>query len=210
MRSRWNSDFRYLARVAVTAAAIVCLAPEPSRGSPGITREAVAGTWAARVGPLFPMGLEGPHSCTASIVQSKHLNLIATAAHCLDGVVIAEVLFVPGYQDGRTPNGVWRLSGAYRDPSWEEARNPVADIAFATVEPVDDQEIESVLGAFPISDGHRSDHLHVTILGYPRTQDSPLDCKSTARKYGRQQLRVHCPRLTGARVGVRGSRRPGS
>src|SRR6516162_6297864 len=66
---------------------------------------AFAGTPA--VGALFTTsaGKLGRHFCTASVVNSPAGDLVITAAHCVSGT--SNVAFVPGYDRGATPYGVW-------------------------------------------------------------------------------------------------------
>jgi hypothetical protein len=81
------------------------------------------------VGPLFSGGLDAPHSCTASVVDSPSGDLILTAAHCLSGTGVG-LQFAPGYDDGYLPYGVWTVVAAYVDPSWVATQDPAHDYAF--------------------------------------------------------------------------------
>jgi Trypsin-like peptidase domain len=84
------------------------------------------------VGPLFRDGLGQPHDCTASVVASPGRDLILTAAHCISGTG-AGYLFVPGYDKGATPHGVWTVTHAYVDPRWISVQDPRDDIAILQV-----------------------------------------------------------------------------
>ncbi|HET9971168.1 MAG TPA: trypsin-like serine protease [Streptosporangiaceae bacterium] len=63
------------------------------------------------VGTLFTRasGQLGQHFCTASVVDSPAGDLVMTAAHCMTGASGA-VAFVPGYNHGSTPYGVWTVT----------------------------------------------------------------------------------------------------
>lgn len=84
------------------------------------------------VGPLFVRGLGQPHSCSASVLRSSGHDLVLTAAHCVSGTG-AGILFVPGYDDGRAPYGVWTVVRAYVDPSWLARQDPQRDYAILQV-----------------------------------------------------------------------------
>src|SRR3954466_8628600 len=109
-----------LAAVGVTAAATAAQAAPPAPpGTP--TATTFAGT--PTVGPLFRDGLTQHHECTASVIASPSRNLLLTAAHCITGTA-AGYQFVPGYDGGSTPYGVWTVTHAYVDPSWATRQDP--------------------------------------------------------------------------------------
>ncbi|MFJ6938814.1 trypsin-like serine peptidase [Streptomyces sp. NPDC101132] len=166
---------------------------------PGTTVRAAATEAGDRVGALFTGGLDGGHFCTASVVRSADRNLIATAAHCLGGDV-ADTVFVPGYREGEAPYGVWRLTAAYVADSWTEEEDPDADVAFATVAPLDGRQVEEVLGGFPVAPEQPGD-VAVTVIGYPRTDAVPLRCTNTTTLFGDTQRRVECPDYSGGTSG---------
>jgi hypothetical protein len=56
--------------------------PLPGQSAESRTAGARAGL---RVGALFEHGPSGNHFCTASVVSSPGLNLLITAAHCING-----------------------------------------------------------------------------------------------------------------------------
>ncbi|MBV9487089.1 MAG: signal peptide-containing protein, partial [Frankiaceae bacterium] len=72
------------------------------------------------------------HTCTASVVRSKHRDLIVTAAHCVRKGDGSGYTFVPGYNDGKTPYGVWRTVAAYGAAKWRHQgkRSTQRDWAF--------------------------------------------------------------------------------
>ncbi len=84
------------------------------------------------VGALFRDGLGADHGCSASVVASPRHDLVLTAAHCVSGTA-AGWLFVPGYDRGRTPHGVWTVTHAYVDPEWTSGQDPQHDYAVLTV-----------------------------------------------------------------------------
>ncbi|WP_424215132.1 trypsin-like serine peptidase [Streptomyces sp. BI20] len=165
----------------------------------GVTREAAATPSTARVGALFAGDLDAGHHCTASVVRSAGRDVIVTAAHCLDGDP-SGMLFAPGFRDGATPYGVWPLTAVVTDPAWSAGQDPDADVAFATVAPVDGREVEDVVGGFPLADTDPTDPT-VTVIGYPRSQDTPLTCTNATDSISDTQRRIACPDLTGGTSG---------
>lgn len=113
-----------LAATCVSSGAASAVDPGPPPGTP--TATAFPGT--PTVGPLFRNGLDKPHGCTASVVASPGRDLLLTAAHCVSGTA-AGWTFAPGYDDGRTPYGVWTVTHAYVDPRWMADQDPRADYA---------------------------------------------------------------------------------
>ncbi|MFC6715509.1 trypsin-like serine peptidase [Branchiibius cervicis] len=84
------------------------------------------------VGALFAPGSGGQHSCTATVLASPTQDLIITAAHCLSGTG-AGWSFVPGYDAGKAPYGVWHVTAVYVRPLWQSQQSSLADIAILRV-----------------------------------------------------------------------------
>lgn len=83
-----------------------------------------------RVGALFLPGLYPAfHTCTASVVHSSGHDVVMTAAHCMQGSGLG-YLFAPGYHDGKTPYGTWRVTAAYGSGRWVRHQDPQRDWAF--------------------------------------------------------------------------------
>ncbi|MER5928699.1 serine protease [Streptomyces sp. NPDC002054] len=194
---------RRTVRVAVAMAAMAALlsvdlpAATAAAGA-GRTVEAPPGGTTDRVGALFASGLDGGHFCTASVVRSTGRDVIATAAHCLGDV--SGTVFVPGYHNGTAPYGVWRLTGMSVDPGWQRAQDPDADLAFATVAPLDGRAVQDVVGGFPVAADQPAD-AEVTVLGYPSDRDTPLTCTHTTELWSNTQRRIACPALGGGTSG---------
>ncbi len=83
--------------------------------------QAFAGTPA--VGALFTTssGRLGQHFCTASVVDSPDGDLAITAAHCVTGIS-GTIAFVPGYDNGNKPYGVWTVTKVYGSATPPPAR----------------------------------------------------------------------------------------
>ncbi|WP_225849153.1 serine protease [Streptomyces sp. HPF1205] len=120
------------ALMALGTLTAVPAAADDGPGAPPGTPTATRFDGIATVGPLFRGGLDHDHSCTASVVAAPGHDLILAAAHCVRGTA-AGWLFAPGYDAGRTPYGVWTVTGAYVDPKWSRDQDPRYDYAILRV-----------------------------------------------------------------------------
>ncbi|MFK0253834.1 trypsin-like serine peptidase [Streptomyces sp. NPDC090445] len=201
-RSAVRRTSRTLAALAAMATLLSLNVPDAGAVPPlGVTARAMPDAAAARVGPLFARGLGGGHFCTAAVVRSEGRDVIATAAHCMGDP--QNTVFAPGYRDGRAPYGLWRLTGVFVAPDWTGGEDPDADLAFATVVPVDGghgRSVEDAVGGFPVAAG-QPDDAAVTVIGYPSTEDAPLRCGNTTALYSGTQRRIDCPDLGGGTSG---------
>lgn len=120
--------------LAVLIATSVVSAPTALADPPAPPRTPTAHSihGVSTVGPVFRSGLTIPHACTGSVVDALSRNLVLTAAHCLSGTA-AGWLFVPGYEAGHTPYGVWTVTHAYVDPAWIAHQDPQHDYALLQV-----------------------------------------------------------------------------
>ncbi|MBT2454119.1 serine protease [Streptomyces sp. ISL-86] len=225
-RIRARRTSRILPTVAAMALLVSVDMPDAEAVPPlGVTARAVPDATADRVGALFADGLDGGHFCTAAVVHSDGRDVIATAAHCLDDP--RNTVFAPGYRDGTAPYGLWRLTSVYAAPAWTDGEDPDADIAFATVAPVDGGQpayVEDAVGGFPVApelldrpgesgqagdpgragqagEAGRAGDPTVTVLGYPSSQDTPLRCTNTTTLVSATQRRIDCPDLSGGTSG---------
>uniref|UniRef100_UPI003556B1F2 trypsin-like serine peptidase n=1 Tax=Sphaerisporangium perillae TaxID=2935860 RepID=UPI003556B1F2 len=76
--------------------------------------------------------------CSASSVQSKYHNLVATAGHCVfdEGVqnsAIDNWVFIPGYYQGKSPWGIYVGKAAYVHYDFGVYEDYDSDYAFVTV-----------------------------------------------------------------------------
>jgi V8-like Glu-specific endopeptidase len=161
------------------------------KGTP-TARTAVYG---GRVGALFSHDTSGTHFCTAGTVDSPNHNLIVTAAHCLhggkDGDYIGDLVFVPGYRDGKAPYGVWKVRRQLVDDRWRKSSDEDLDVGFAVLQPLDGRNIADVVGAdtLAIDPGYRN---VVRVTGYPMHSDKPITCLNATTKADAHQLRFDC------------------
>ncbi|MEU7132776.1 trypsin-like peptidase domain-containing protein [Streptomyces sp. NPDC046261] len=169
--------------------------PEALRASrPPVAAEAAP---SAAVGPLFYTAQGAPaHGCTASVVHSPGQDLVVTAAHCvyMDGFR-TDLAFVPGYQDGTAPYGVWVPTSIDVAPEWAENRDPDHDVAFLRVRPATgNTPLERVTGAQRVRFGSPA-ALPARVLGYPNAGERPVACENATESESRTQLRFACEGL---------------
>jgi V8-like Glu-specific endopeptidase len=155
------------------------------------------------VGALFTTsaGRLGRHFCTASVVGSPAGDLVLTAAHCVAGVP-GTIDFVPGYDRGSTPYGVWTVTKIYVDRAWRSSSSQDDDFAFLRVSrsgsgaPVEDET-----GAEKLVTGTPARHQLVQAIGYPNGADQPVTCQNWLREPMRDQLEFDCGGYTGGTSG---------
>jgi V8-like Glu-specific endopeptidase len=144
------------------------------------------------VGVLFTTshGKLGNHFCTASVISSPHGDLVITAAHCVSGT--SDVVFVPGYDRGAAPYGVWTVTKVYADRSWQTSSDPDDDVAFLQVDqPGSIVPIEDVTGAEQLATGTLARQL-VEVIGYPDSGNEPIVCRNWTREPMPDQLEFDC------------------
>ena len=136
---------------------------------------------------LTAVGGLGKHFCSASVVDSPAGNLVITAAHCVAGRQVGQVVFVPGYDRGQAPYGVWPVRRVITDQDWASSSDPDDDAAFVELT----RAVQDVTGAEHLGTGQPSGQL-VTVIGYPGNQDSAIFCISYSRSFSATQLMFRC------------------
>ena len=177
----------------------------PKLPSPGATPTAHSPLQVApRVGALFTHDASGDHFCTASVVASPGHDLLMTAAHCIHGGkgggYKTDIVFIPGYQDGATPYGVWTPRRLFVAPQWASSSDPDFDVGFVVLRPLDGKNIEEVLGANQIGFDAGFDHL-VRVTGYPASSDAPVTCMNRTSQQSARQVRFECGGFSGGTSG---------
>ncbi|GAA1074785.1 MULTISPECIES: trypsin-like peptidase domain-containing protein [Kitasatospora] len=203
MAGRRRTGALALLLAAVGWATASCAWPGGGPDTPG-SHPAPRNTASDRIGALFLGSADGPRMCTASVVSSPRHNLLVTAAHCVETLDRGReegLVFAPGLRDGRTPYGVWPLTGITVDEHWTDSEDPEYDVAFLTVADVDGQEIEDVLGGNRLGTG-RGFGLPVSVTGYPNDSEEPITCATRTASQSPTQESFRC---TGYSVGTSGS-----
>jgi V8-like Glu-specific endopeptidase len=149
---------------------------------------------APAVGALFTTssGQLGPHFCTASVVDSPAGDLVMTAAHCVTGVA-GSIDFVPGYDRGSTPYGVWTVTKVYVDQAWSSSASQDDDFAFLRVSnPRASTPVEDETGAEKLAAGPPAVHQLVQVIGYPNATNQAVTCQNWLREPMEDQLEFDC------------------
>jgi V8-like Glu-specific endopeptidase len=151
----------------------------------------------APVGALFTVsnGQLGTHFCTASVVHSAHGDLAVTAAHCVTDNP-GQMVFVPGYVNGKEPYGVWPVTAVYTNEAWQSAQNPDDDFAFLQLaDSGSGVPVEHVTGAEQLGTSVNKATL-VQVVGYPGAADQPISCVNYAKVFSPTQLVFDCDGYT--------------
>jgi V8-like Glu-specific endopeptidase len=201
---------------ALAAAAVVTLTPANGAASdiatgfvravrhlaaPSRAGQAFAGTPA--VGALFTTsaGQLGQHFCTASVVDSPAGDLVITAAHCVTGTS-GTIEFVPGYDRGNQPYGVWTVTKVYVDRAWTSSSSDDDDFAFLRVsQPGSSVPVENVTGAERLAAGTPASRQMVQVIGYPNATNQPITCQNRLRQPMAGQLEFDCDGYTNGTSG---------
>lgn len=157
-----------------------------------------------RIGALFDTDSSGNHFCTASVVNSTAGNVLITAAHCINsgtgGANRSNVVFIPNYANGNTPEGVWTPERYVIDPRWVNGADPDLDVAFIVLNPLDGKSIQDVVGANQIAFDAGFRHL-VRVAGYPDSASAAIACLNWTSEQSKTQLQFNCADFTGGTSG---------
>jgi Trypsin-like peptidase domain len=160
--------------------------------APRLQTQGVAFAGTPAVGALFSItsgGGLGGHFCSASVVDSPARDLIVTAAHCVGGN--GQFAFVPGYDDGRMPYGIWRVTRVVVDRTWISSANPNADVAFVTVTGQGGAKIQDVTGGERLGIDQPTGQ-YVRVIGYPQSANVPVMCGNFVHEFSPTQLVFDC------------------
>jgi V8-like Glu-specific endopeptidase len=172
------------------------LATPSSRGG-----QAFSGT--PPVGALFTTsaGQLNQHFCTASVVDSPAGDLVITAAHCVTGIS-GTIDFVPGYNQGSKPYGVWAVTKVYADQAWSSSSSQDDDFAFLRVsQPGSSVPVEDVTGAERLDTDAPASREPVQVIGYPTTTNQPVTCQNRIKQPMAGQLEFDCDGYTNGTSG---------
>ncbi|MER6979666.1 trypsin-like peptidase domain-containing protein [Streptomyces carpinensis] len=199
--TRHYALFVGLVLIAVTSASVASASDGP--GPLGVTAVTTESSQSARIGALFGAdkagSLNGNHFCTASVVHSPNHNLVLTAAHCLSDDT--DLVFAPGYRDGKAPYGVWTVKRRFLPDGWSKDQDEDSDVAFAVISPQGGRNIEDVVGGNRFVSGVATGATAVTVTGYPDSREVPITCTNRPRSHSRTQQRIDCPEFTGGTSG---------
>jgi V8-like Glu-specific endopeptidase len=141
------------------------------------------------------------HFCTASVVSSPHGDLAITAAHCVTGIS-GTIDFVPGYNDGHRPYGVWTVTRVYVDRAWSSVSSQDDDFAFLKISrPGSGVPIEDETGAERLVTGTPASRQQVDVIGYPNASNQPVICQNQLKRPMADQLEFDCGGFTNGTSG---------
>lgn len=208
-RARWFSRPPVRAALVTALAVGAVVTVTPANGAVGNIADGVARavrqltsgarngqafTGTAAVGALFTTsaGKLSQHFCTASVISSPDGDLAITAAHCLTGVP-GTLEFVPGYDHGTAPYGVWTVTKLYVDQAWSSSADPEDDFAILRVgQPGSSVPIEDVTGAEQLATGTPAARQLVEVIGYPNSANQPVACQNSLKEPMAGQLEFDC------------------
>jgi V8-like Glu-specific endopeptidase len=145
------------------------------------------------IGALFFTTGGKAHYCTASVVNSRHGDLVLTAAHCVYSKAngyVTNVEYVPEYHNGHRPYGGWPVRTITVAAGWRESQDPDLDVAFLTVGPsgtrIQDRTGGLTLG---IARWYRET---IEVIGYNDTDHRPTRCRTKSFKFRAGQMEFYC------------------
>jgi V8-like Glu-specific endopeptidase len=167
------------------------------------SRAGQAFTGTPPVGALFTTsaGKLDQHFCTAAVVDSPSGDLVITAAHCVSGTTDT-LDFVPGYNQGSAPYGVWTVTKVYVDQAWSSSSSQDDDFAFLRVSrPGSSVPVEDVTGAERLATGTPATRQLVQVIGYPNAMNQPVTCQNLIKQPIADQLEFDCDGYTNGTSG---------
>lgn len=145
------------------------------------------------VGRLFLSNSLGEdHSCTATVVPSGTKDVVLTAGHCVNGgldrwdnpIKVLNVVFVPGYDRGSTPHGVFAARAFAWSDTYTGPSSGLDDDAVIALDPVDGKHVQDVAGFQDVSFDTVGSPVDTITLGYPVSEfargEELLSCERPA------------------------------
>ncbi|GAA4227268.1 V8-like Glu-specific endopeptidase [Streptosporangium album] len=145
---------------------------EPPSGEkkPGHIRANVPQT----LGKVFFRVGERRRWCSATSVNSESGNLLVTAGHCLYDPArheaVASLVFVPAYDRGQAPFGIYPGSAAALHPKFTSGGDRGYDYAFVTVHGAGGKRLADAVGAQGLA-WNQSGRQTAYVFGYPAEAD---------------------------------------
>lgn len=194
--------------------------PTGGPGMPTGTRPPRASGVSRMTGKIFYRNAANgrDYSCTGWAVRGGSGDLVGTAGHCVYDDRSGwhrNWVFVPGFDRGRRPYGIWRAAWMVTFRGWVARARSNRDVAFVKVLPIRGKSLADVVGGYRIRTGFPSRKRRLTIIGYPFLAPYPGDrqyrCAGVASPAG-PRLRLPCRLTTGASGGpwVEGSASAGT
>lgn len=117
-------------------------------------------------------------SCSGTVVESADRNLVFTAGHCvydsIAGAFVDEILFVPGYENGSAPYGIYPGFQWFTTPRWASSGSNSYDIGLVALQsPIEDLGARKI--AFDLNPVVNKRKREYTIYGYPSQPSNLFD-----------------------------------
>ncbi|HKJ35819.1 MAG TPA: trypsin-like peptidase domain-containing protein [Solirubrobacterales bacterium] len=156
---------------------------------------------------FFKVPGEGNASCSGTAITSNRKNLVLTAGHCVHGggypaPWFKKWIFIPGYENGNAPYGVWEAKRLYSTGLWTEFAVPNADYALVVMRRLKGKRLQNVVGSRGIAFNRRPDQRYVS-YGYPAQGnfDGETEHTCTAQLAGTDENTEKLPGPTTIRIG---------
>lgn len=138
--------------------------------------------------------------CSAATVRGANRDLVVTAGHCVKdgaGAWAANWTFVPGYDRGRMPYGMFTARRMFVTVPWARGGGDAHDVAMVALNTADGRHVADVAGALPIAFGRATRGAHAYGFGFP--SDPPYDGGRLIYCAGRVRPDPHSTRGMGLR-----------
>lgn len=135
-------------------------------GAPWISSGAVRAT----TGKVFFSHDGGDFVCSAGTVNGANRDLVVTAGHCardVTGAWAEHWVYVPGYERGSVPYGVFAARHLFVPAAWSQRRDEDYDVAMVAVGTSGGRHVADVAGAQGIAFGRSLAGAVVYGFGYP-------------------------------------------
>ncbi|MHA7173367.1 trypsin-like serine peptidase [Arthrobacter monumenti] len=131
---------------------------------------AVSETPVSHIGKVFFTLGGTDYVCSGNSVASNNENTVSTAGHCLKdgaGAWATKFAFVPAYENGNAPYGVWAATSLYTTSQWSGSGDISYDTAFAVVSnPNGSASLSDTVGASGVA-FNQARGLDYKAFGYP-------------------------------------------
>lgn len=182
--------------------------PSPQMGERSVTAQSTPKSTAfggiPTVGAVFFNNGQGNHYCTASVIHSYSKSLLLTAAHCIHGGkgggYAHNVAFVPKFDSGKRPYGIWSAKVLTVEKGWASSSDPDLDFGYIAVYPKNGKRIEQVVGYNKLATDEGAGNW-VNVAGYPSRTNRPIYCKTKTVKAFKYQIRMDCSGFYGGTSG---------
>ncbi|CAF3517987.1 unnamed protein product [Adineta steineri] len=139
------------------------------------------------------------YTCSAAVIVSKSGDMICTAGHCVYDTTSKtwynqnNWVFVPGYNNGNTPYGIWPMRRVTALVGWTSQSDYNYDVAMVAVSTVNGQHLQAYVGSQGIGFNFPRSAFTYS-FGYPSNINSGLTlqkCSDTSKNSAYIQNNYH-------------------